>query len=213
MKKIFHILISLLTLNCYGQTKIGSYSIDNNIQVKIDKNVTSFNDPALGSSVIGSVDLKLFIKDSLITDTYSKDKKLECIIYTTLDGDTANITGFVGMFAGFGFQISLFKDSCLIHYISKSDSKIYKLKKTDSLNYAIAVPCKTSKLTLTNKPVIKKGEVISGIIELTSDDYYEVANGKETKYRMQLTGYFKTEALQSLQDKYNKLKPKKTKKK
>jgi hypothetical protein len=124
---------------------------------------------------------------------------------TSLDGDTINITGFMGMFAGFGYQIALFKDTCIVRHFMKSDAEIYKLNKTDSLTFGVSVPCKTYKLTLTNKPSFKKGDIVEGVIELMSDEYYEVANGNERKYKMQLTGYFKTEPLESTAEKYKKL--------
>jgi hypothetical protein len=38
-----------------------------------------------------------------------------------------------------------------------------------------------------------------------SEEYYEVANGNERKYKMQLTGYFKTEPLASAEETYQKL--------
>lgn len=63
------------------------------------------------------------------------------------------------------------------------------------MELGVSVPCKTYKLTLSKKPGFKEGEVLEGVIELTSDEYYEVANGKESKYRMQLTGYFRTDRI------------------
>ena len=116
-----------------------------------------------------------------------------------------NIWGFMGIFAGIGYQISLFKDTCIVTHFIKSDAKIYKLKKSDSLNFGVSVPCKTYTLTLANKPILKKRHVIEGIVELTSEDYYEVANGEEKKYSVQLKGYFKTGPLESSEEKNNKL--------
>lgn len=147
------------------------------------------------------MDVKFFENDSLVYDTYSKRKSIdECMIYGSLEGDTINIIGFAGMFAGFGYQIALFKDSCIVRHFAKSDEEIYKLNKNDSLNFGVSVPCKTYKLTLTEKPTFKKGEVLEGIIELTSEDYYDVANDKETKNKIQLTGYFKTDPLTTTDD-------------
>jgi len=124
---------------------------------------------------------------------------------SSLDGDTISITGFMGMFAGFGYQVALFRDTCIVRHFIKSDAEIYKLKKPDSLTFGVSVSCVTYKLILTNKPTFKKGDIVEGIIELMSDDYYEVANGNERKYKMKLTGYFKTEPLASAQESYQKL--------
>jgi hypothetical protein len=152
------------------------------------------------------MDFKMLENDSVVADTYAQGKSIdECMMMSLLEGDTINITGFMGMFAGFGYQIALFKDTCIVRYLGKSDVETYKLNKTDSLAFGVSVPCKTYKLTLVNKPTFKKGDIVEGIIELTSNDYYEVANGKENKYRIQLTGYFRTDPLESIEDNYKKI--------
>ena len=182
----------------------GAYIVDNSIKSQVDKKVKSLN-----GVTISSMDFRMYENDSLIGDTYPTGKSIdECMTMTTLQGDTININGFMGMFAGFGYQIVLFKDTCIVRHFAKSDAEIYKLQKNDSLEFGISVPCKTYKLTLSKKPTFKKGEVLEGIIELTSDNYYAVANGKESKYKMQLTGYFRTDPLESIDDKYNRIKSK-----
>jgi hypothetical protein len=208
MTSISTLLISallLIALSSCGQTPNiidnGAYVVDQSIKAKVDKKVKSFD-----GITMSSMDFKMFENDSIVADTYAKGKSVdECMTMTSLDGDTINITGFMGMFAGFGYQIALFKDTCIVRHFMKSDAEIYKLNKTDSLTFGVSVPCKTYKLTLTNKPSFKKGDIVEGVIELMSDEYYEVANGNERKYKMQLTGYFKTEPLESTAEKYKKL--------
>ncbi len=191
-------IIHFLFTSC-GQTKQesvnGTYEVDSKIGELIEQKVQSFDGVSFGT-----MDFKFYENDKLITDTYDKDKGIECITMKALVGDTAVVTGFMGMFTGFGFQITLFKDTCIVRYIVASDVEMYKLNKTDSLTIALSVPCKTYKLTLENKPTFEKEEIIQGIIELTSEEYYEVANGKERKYRIELVGYFKAEPLKSLDD-------------
>jgi hypothetical protein len=205
---LINFIFLLVAFSSCGQTQKpidnGSYIVDNSIEQQVNKKVKSYN-----GVTMSSMDVKLFENDSVTADTYSKGKSIdECMTFTTLEGDTINITGFAGMFAGFGYQIALFKDTCIVRHYAKSDVEIYKLDKNDSLQFGVSVPCKTYKLTLSKKPTFKKGEVLEGIIELTSEDYYEVANGDETKCKIQLTGYFKTDPLESIDDKYNKLKNK-----
>jgi len=205
---IFFLTLSFVTLTSCGQTSKPSnnsaYTVDNSVKAKVDKKVKSFN-----GVTMSSMDFRMYENDSLIGDTYAKGKSIdECMTMSTLQGDTINIVGFMGMFAGFGYQIELFKDTCIVRHFAKSDAEIYKLNKNDSLEFGVSVPCKTYKLTLSKKPTFKKGEIVEGIIELTSDDYYEVANGKESRYKMQLTGYFRTDPLESIGDKYNRTKSK-----
>ena len=197
------ILINFLFTAC-GQTKSDSfkstYQINSKIKNQIDQKVKTFN-----GVTKGSMDFKMYENDSLIVDSDSFGKSIECMLNTTLSSDTVRIIGFMDMFAGFGYQIELYKDTCIVHHFATSDAKIYKLKKTDSLAFGVSVPCKTYSLTLTEKPTIKKGEIISGIVELESEDYFEVANGDENKYRVVIKGYFRTEPLQTLDEKYKQL--------
>ena len=168
-----------------------NYKVDSDIKEKVDKQTSSTNGVAMGQ-----MEVKLFENDSLIFDTYGKDKKLEFFTMTTIKNDTIHIIGFAGMFAGFGFYLDLFKDSCTITHLAKSDAEFYKLNKSDTaLTFGLSVPCPYKNLTLVNKPTFKEGEIIEGIIELTSSDYWEVANGHEKKYRMQLKACFKTEGV------------------
>jgi hypothetical protein len=193
---VFSLTLLLIALTSYGQTSNpfhnGTYLVDNNIKQQVDKKVKSLN-----GVTMSSMDFKMFVNDSLI----GQGKSIDCMSMASLDGDTINITGFRGMFTGFGYQIALFKDTCIVRHFVKSDAEIYKLNKNDSLEFGVSVPCKTYKLTLSKKPSFNKGEVLEGIIELTSGEYYEVANGKENKFKMELTGYFRTDPLESLDDK------------
>ena len=204
---IFTFMLISFLFTAYGQTQSGSnesaYQINGEIEEQIEEKVKTFN-----GVTKGSMDFKIYQNDSLIADTDSKGKSIECLLMTNLTSDTVNITGFMGMFAGFGYQIELFNDTCLVSYFAISDAEIYKLNKTDSLTFGVSVPCKSYKLTLTKKPIIKKGEIISGIVELESEEYFEVANGDENKYRVVLKGYFRTEPLQTLDDKLKQLEKK-----
>ena len=183
------------------RTNNSTYIVDSSIKNKVEEKVKSFR-----GITMNSMDFKMFENDSIIADTYAKGKSIdECMTISSLDGDTINISGFLGMTAAFGYQIALFKDTCIVRHFMKTDVEIYKYKKTDSLNFGVSVPCQTYKLILANKPTFKKGEVIEGIIELTSDDYYEVSNGNENKFKMQLTGYFKTEPLETTEERNRKL--------
>lgn len=202
--RLFSVLLLIAVSSCGQIPKSidnGAYTIDQSIKANVDKKVKSFD-----GVTMSSMDFKIFQNDSVVADTYAKGKSVdECMTMTSLDGDTIYITCFRGMFAGFGYQIALFKDTCIVRHFVKSDAEIYKLHKNDSLEFGVSVPCKTYKLTLTNKPTFKKGDTVEGIIELMSDEYYEVANGRERKYKMQLTGYFKTEPLENEKEKNKKL--------
>ena len=188
---IIPVLFFLFTNSSKAQFDKTNYIVDRNIKENIDKHTSLTNGVA-----IGHMEVKMFENDSLIFDTYGKEKKLEFITMTTIKNDTIHIIGFAGMFAGFGFYLDLFNDSCTITHLAKSDTEIYKLNKSDTtLSIGLSVPCLQKSLLLVSKPIFKEGEVIEGIIELTSQDYWELTNGQERKYHMQLKAFFKTEGV------------------
>lgn len=192
----FCVLISLAFAACQFNSS-NQINDTYHINQEIVESISSKLKPLKGVTM-STMDFSLFENDKLIADSDSIGKPIESLLITSLHGDTILIAGFMGMFSGFGYQIELNKDRCSIHHFVSSDAKIYKLKTTDSLAYGISVPCKSSKLTLIEKPIFKKGEIVSGIIELKSEEYYEVTNGEENIYRAELTGYFKTEPLKIL---------------
>jgi hypothetical protein len=172
-----------------------AYTINPSVKGEVAKKISSVND-----IILGAIDYKLYENDSLIIDSHSTGKSGECFTMASLKGDTINITGFMGMFAGFGYTIELYNDTCIIRHFSKSDAEIYKLHKNDPLNFTVSVPCRSYSLTLAAKPVFKKGEVAEGIIELMSEDYYEAANGEEKRYRMHLKSWFRTAPAENVED-------------
>ncbi len=195
LNNIFFALISacIIQLSCSQQQKkadYGAYTVDGSIKNVVDKKISSSHDLNMGA-----MDFRIFENDSVTADSWAKGQSIACMTLATLDGDTINITGFAGMFAGFGFQLALFKDTCIVRHFAKSDMEMYKLKRSDSVTFGVSVPCKTYTLTLAHHPSFKKGEMVEGVVELESEDYYEEKNRTEQKDRVQLKVYFKTEQL------------------
>jgi hypothetical protein len=176
-----------------GPVAYKGYVVDHKVKQIVDPKVRSVN-----GMVLSSMDFRMYENDSVIADSYAKGKTItECMTMTTLQGDTITITGWLGMFVGFGYRIELFRDTCIVDHFAHSDAEIYKLKEKDSLEFGVDVPCKHYTLALSEKPGFKKGEVLEGVVELKSDDYFEVANGNEKKCRIELTGYFRTDPIGS----------------
>jgi hypothetical protein len=195
IKGIILILIIIISSYTHGQTFIKtSYKIDTNIKYQVEKQIISFK----GIPMFGHMDLKVFEDDSLIFDSYSKDKKIQLMTMTSIKKDTIHIMGFAGMFSGVGFYLDIYKDTCVITGLVNTDMPIYKYNKSDtSLQKGLSVPCVESNLTLASKPRFSKNDTICGIIELSCKDFWEVENGdlkngKQKKQRFQLKAYFKT---------------------
>jgi hypothetical protein len=194
MKKVttisFAALFVLCTCNNARPGDYARFTVDNGMKSEIEKHQT-----VEGLVSMGEIKVKMFENDSLIFDGYNEKTKFPLFTIADLRNDTIHIIGFCGMTAAFGFYIDMYKDNAEITTLIKTDAEIYKLNKEDSLQFGLSVPCTAKKLVVTDKPTYKKGDVIEGEIELTSKDFYEVANGKEKKTRLQLTAWFKTEPL------------------
>ncbi|MBK7307655.1 MAG: hypothetical protein IPI88_11895 [Chitinophagaceae bacterium] len=65
------------------------------------------------------------------------------------------------------------------------------------MTHTLFITPSSFKLTLVDKPLFNENEVIQGIIEMTSDDYYEITHDGEKSKKVQLTSYFKTKPLTS----------------
>ena len=74
---------------------------------------------------------------------------------------------------GWGFQLALYKDTCVVAPFALSDGKIYKYNEldTDSVDYII-LQSVTSKVVLSRKPSFKERETVEGLVELKSVPFY-----------------------------------------
>jgi hypothetical protein len=126
------------------------------------------------------------------------NQTLDCYTTSFLKGDTINITGYMIGQLGWGFELMLYKDSCIAASFGLSDGKIYKYKKsdTDSIDL-ILLPNISQKVVLSKKPAFQGGEIVVGMIELKSIPYYYT--DLDGKYTINLKAYFKTAALKVAQ--------------
>ena len=197
-KTVFYSTLVLIELSSCRQTSAPkdnrAYIIDSSVTQLLDKKLNSPN-----GKTMTLTDIRLYKDDKLVEDTYRSGKSIdEGAVMISNTGESIYIFGFIGTGGNFGYKITLLDDTCTVGYLAKSETAMYRLNKNDSLAPGVLVHCKISKLTLTKKPKPDAGEYAAGILELTSEDYYEVVNGKESKCRMQLTSYFKTNPMLEL---------------
>jgi hypothetical protein len=189
-------ILLLLFGACHQTSKpivTGAYTIDPSIKSEVEAHVQSAR-----RMMLSSMDFRLHEDDSVVADTYASGKPIkECMTMATLNGDTIHITVLLGISAAFGYQIALVRDTAVVRHVMSSDAPMYKQVATDTLTFGLEVPCIHYTLTLAERPVFKTGAIVEGKIDLTSTDFYEVANGQQHKLSMQLTSYFKTEPLAS----------------
>lgn len=163
----------------------GIYIVDSSLRKEIDKNLQGIEKAML-------MDIKFYKNDRQTEISDSMRHEFEqCLTHATVNDGKANIYFLAGINSGFIGQITLFKDSCIVVYHPKSNKEIYKLNQGDPLATHVAVPCKAYKVALIEQPTFRANEIFEGFFELTSKEYYEVVDGKESRYKVQLAGYFK----------------------
>ncbi|WP_153796600.1 hypothetical protein [Foetidibacter luteolus] len=104
-----------------------------------------------------------------------------CMCYT--DKDTIYMKTWIGFFGSIGFGVKIFKDdfkSQFIIQIDEPDTYKVNLSDKDFTGQAI-VNSKYQKLSFLTRPSFKIDEQLTGILEITTNDYYEKKhNGVDT---------------------------------
>ena len=148
-----------------------------------------------------SLIVELFENDSLIISSFEEERKMVFrSFFYRLDGKI-KIDGAFGMFGGFGFSIGFMDDGepIVTHLLASDDWPEYSLTKDGDLEYRLEVPCTDVKLVLSKMPLGETDEVIYGMVEFKSLDYYpkapsenglEIVERKRTRTNMKI--YFKT---------------------
>lgn len=198
MNKLANYLIVIffsIAVNSCGQTKNKSrnYIIDNSLKEKFKSFEKSFSEEGFSE-----VSFKLFHNDSIILNTniYPNNFR-EYTNFENFKGDTIKITvtNNDGNSA-YGFIIYILKDTCIARLIVQSNVANLSLNDSVTKRQIIYVPCKSFNLKLSSEPKFKKEEVVDGIIELTSDNYYEIRNQKNERSKIEMKGFFRTKPLE-----------------
>ena len=177
----------LISISSSGQKTL-PYQINSTIDKVVDENIKSTDFSA--SSAMKSTET---INDTTLPENFGFGKNFGAITQAYLSHDTIFITSFLmAREASFGYKIILTSDSCTVKYFSLADENIYKINKSDKPSHLITMVCQTKKLTLSQKAQFKVGELIEGVVELTTNDFWSFNDGQNTKVKTKLTGYFKT---------------------
>lgn len=187
-------LIILLLISCSSGDRVNTkveYKIDPGIITEVAKNTRKE-----GKIDIGSMEIRYYEDDSLVTETFSSNQAIPFFIMQKHSTQTIRIDCVVGMFDAWGIHLELDKTKFNIAHFSGADFGIYRKQKSDTvLSPGIYLKCKHPSLTLQAYPQFEDGEEISGIIEFKTPEYWEVSNGKEKKIRIEGKAYFRTKLL------------------
>ena len=194
-RNILCLFIASISLSCNGQKENsgpGTYQVDPSITTAALKSIKMEDGMAMGQ-----MDIKMFENDKEIQNTFDSPRKMPFITRADTQTDLISISGFAGMFAGFGFELYIKGDSCQVFFhIATDEPEIYKLNLADTVyKTGLLVPCVSSKLILSKKPTRKNmwgsGESLSGYLELESQEFYERSDaGKDNKFRVIIKTYF-----------------------
>jgi hypothetical protein len=192
MKQLTGLFLAILLLiSCSsgdGLNKKVAYKIDSGIIAEVAENTRKED-----KLDIGSLEIRYYEDDSLVSETFSNDKAIPFFIMQEHSSDTIQIDGVVGMFDAWGFQLLITKEKMEVTYFSGADFGIYKKQKSDTtLLPGIALKCKSSSLTLATYPKFENGEEIIGIVTFETPEYWQVQNGVEKKIRLEGKAYFAT---------------------
>ncbi len=185
---LFYIINIFLSCKNYNFTNESKYKVNENIQKVI------FNEVDTTNNIEGFCRATLYFKKYDVNTTNKPDtikfQKLNSFIFSTYDHEKIYINCFYGIFQKFGYDLTIFKDSFSLNYTSLQEGKVYKIKLLDTLDNVLILHCKNKTLTLTKKPTFKKGEQISGMLKLSTPEYYEVINGKQSLNKIEIISYF-----------------------
>ncbi|MEO9659795.1 MAG: hypothetical protein ABJL43_00275 [Maribacter dokdonensis] len=205
MRKTIFILFIFISISSCGQKEINeNFNVDKNIVIEVNSKITksqfgeSFNELFL---VYDNVLLANFYEnDSLIVSSMEKKSKMPFKSFYYVKNDTISIDGAYGLFGGFGFSIKFVDNKPVVyHMLAGDDFPEYSETLEGELKFRIEVPCIESNLTLSKFPESKKDDIIYGILEFKSKEYYsgamlvdEEEHGVRKKTRMDMKVYFKS---------------------
>ncbi len=212
MKKALLYLIMVLVFgNCIFNAKnYNKIIIDKDIQKEVESEIIdTFHE--YGSecdlNYMNTLYLERYSNDLLQNDNIENDKYRPFCSYWREKGDTVIIYGFFKSNGRYGFEINIIDKTPKV-YLSICNHMIrqFSYTKEGNLEYCVKVPTKTSKVTLSNMPDKKHPNIIFGLVEFESKNFFEpkYENDKEVPnqrdcLRSKMKIYFKTNKCDSLQ--------------
>lgn len=206
MKNILTFILLSMSLVSLGQNAkhdSKSFAIDKHIEKEVESKISESQFGEIEKDVLiyeNTLIIDYFENDSLTISTKGKDKKVVFKSFFYNYNDTLTIDGAYGLFEGVGFSIKIKNNKATVYHMLASDEfPSYSINENDSLEYRIEVPCTNTKLTLSKRPKLKNGEIIYGMVEFESENYYqsgpmsdEKEIGPRKKIRMNMKIYFKS---------------------
>lgn len=171
-----------------GQYQKPEYQIDKSILDEVSKN--TYNHDGVD---YGSLEIRYYENDSLVSETFSSKAVLAFRIMQTHAKDGVFMRAIVGPTETWGFDLQIKKEKVVVSYSAGSDPAAFKKQQSDTaLSGGIGLICKNRSLTLSKTPSFEDGEQIIGIATFETPEYWQVQNGVEKKVRLEGKAYFAT---------------------
>lgn len=128
---------------------------------------------------------RLFIKSytngKLDSNDFSRHESLAMPCECFAGNDTLYVQMDIGFFGGEGFAIKIFDDNFQsIYFVWTDDVKPYKSNLADTaFTDSPTVMSKFQSLTIDDKPTFKAGQQLTGLLTLTSNNYYQKMYGDD----------------------------------
>lgn len=173
--------------------------IDSSIATQVNSQIARFNGKA-------NANISFVVYDN-DKPKITNERGEGALTFTSFTDKMLVIDCVNGVNDGFGFSLVIMKDTSFVKFkvLSKHDSTMFKSTPTDALQPELLVNSKTNSVTLAEPPTFTPGEIIQGKVELESEPFYEVANGKERTLRFKISAFFKSEPAPVINNQYKTL--------
>lgn len=192
-KTIIIFLLLFLSFSCKSEGTGGAtkYIVDESLKEEVERSIGDMN-----GVPVGKLEIRFYENDVLTFDNFGDNEKGELAFMTSYYNDTISIIGFAGFAIALGFYLDLYGDNYELTYLVKGDMPVYKYNEEDTeKHFKLSVPCSYTSCILTSKPTFKKEDVVLGVVELKSDDFWYFGNEEKIKNRVELKAYFLAEEI------------------
>ena len=184
-----------------SKSRTTDYSIDNSVLKEIENKIEPFNLKANAN-----ISWTVFENDKIAST--GNEEGEPALAFTSFIDNQIAIDCLNGVDNGFGFALVISSDTSILKLkvLSNNEALLFRKSHNSGFQPELLVPCLTKNITFANQPKFDKEEIVQGKIDLESEPFYELSNGKERKINFKLTAYFKSEPLPVIGNNYKTLK-------
>jgi len=195
----FKYFIFLLIFQTSCSEKV-DFIIDPNITDEVRENISKsiFGEDGSNNDILiyeNNSYVEFVNSDGKTISTFQEPHKMIFKSWYYFEGDTLCIEGSFGLFGGIGFYAKVINNQATAyHMLASDDFPAYSYTEDGPIIDRLEVPCSENQLTLSSIPTSTSKEIIYGVTEFTSKEYYSgvsIANLERSNFtKMKI--YFKS---------------------